>query len=78
MYSNLYANCESYYNSPKFSDVKIQISHFGRDCRDIYAHKIVLAAGSSAFREYFENHDQVRQSLVEHIDLWVALQANRT
>lgn len=26
----------------------------------VYAHRIVLAAGSRAFRDYFETHTQVR------------------
>jgi hypothetical protein len=39
-------------------DYRGKFSHVGDHV--IYAHKVVLAAGSRAFRDYFETHTQVR------------------
>jgi hypothetical protein len=34
----------------------------GQTRKEIFAHKIVLAAGSRAFRNYFETHEEVKRS----------------
>jgi hypothetical protein len=68
---DLYVNFDtcSYYNSPKLSDVKILLRAkkspgrgVGQPRIEIFAHKIVLAAGSRAFRNYFETHEEVKRS----------------
>ncbi|GAB7328788.1 hypothetical protein MBLNU13_g00680t1 [Cladosporium sp. NU13] len=59
---------QDYYNSIEFSDVKTMFKVDVRDYRGnfgyveeqvVYARRVVLAAGSRAFRDYFETHTQV-------------------